>query len=73
MARNEDAYTACPYYKRDDKQKICCEGIEPDTGIGLTFSSPARHKDYKNKYCRNCWMRCQIAQMHNRRYKYDAE
>lgn len=71
MGRNEDTYAACPYYKRDDKQMICCEGIESGTVIRLTFSSAIRHKDYKDQYCRHCWRQCQVAQMQNRRYEYD--
>lgn len=72
MGRNEDTYAVCPYYKRDDKQMICCEGIESGTVIRLAFSSAVRRKDYKDQYCRRCWMQCRVAQMQNQRYDYDA-
>lgn len=70
VGRYEDTYAACPYYKRDDKQMICCEGVEPGTVIRLAFSSAVRRREYKNQFCRGCWGQCRVAQMQNQRYGY---
>lgn len=66
----EDTYAVCPYYKRNDRSKICCEGICSNSTIHLAFSSPDQIKSYKQVFCRDHWVNCRIADMLNRKYTY---
>jgi hypothetical protein len=67
-----DPYVVCPYYKKNEKQKIHCEGVENDTALHIAFSTPQKLQDYRKQYCRRCWKECLIAEMLNRRWEYDA-
>lgn len=72
MGEKVDAYVICPYYKYDERQVIHCEGVEDGTALHIAFSTPQQLRDYRTKYCRNCWKNCLIAGMLNRKWEYDA-
>ena len=66
----EDAFAICPYYKRNDRSMIYCEGVCSGCLLHLAFSSPDQALAYRRQYCRNDWMHCRIADMLNRKYCY---
>lgn len=68
MKHNDDWMVKCPYYKFDEKQKIFCEGVQEGTSIHLAFDTPSNLKDYKNHFCRGCYNKCLLAEMHNRKW-----
>ncbi|MBR1969604.1 MAG: hypothetical protein IKA17_04540 [Clostridia bacterium] len=47
----------CPFYKRESRKKIYCEG-----GI-LRFHNGELKNEYTTKYCANnaCWKKCSAA------------
>ena len=67
----EDALIQCPYYKDEAGTAIRCEGVEDGTGLHLGFSSRYKRRDYKARFCRNCWKKCMIAKMLNLKYDYE--
>lgn len=71
MKRKMDDYVLCPYYKSDERQIIYCEGVDEGTALHLAFSTLPQLKEYKVKFCRNCWGECMIAAMLNRKYDYE--
>ena len=74
MSMGKHSYTkdvVCPYYKYEAQQMIYCEGVEDKTALHLAFDSKQGKKDYMKFHCRECWKRCLIAQMLNRKYDYD--
>ena len=74
MAKHRsDVLVKCPYYKDEERQKIFCEGVQEGTAIHLAFDTTTNLKDYKNAHCMRCYNKCLIAQMHNRKWNYDAE
>ena len=64
-------YVKCPYYRREEKQKIFCEGVSQGTSIHLAFGSPQQRKQYETIYCKGDWSRCLLAQMQNRKWDYE--
>ena len=66
----EDTYIACPYYRRDGRQSVHCEGVEAGCGLRLGFSKRCDLLAYKNRFCRKAWVGCPVADMLTRRYDY---
>ena len=67
-------YTAeivCPYYKYEAPQVIYCEGVEDQTALHLAFARKERKREYVITRCGDCWRKCLIAQMLNRKYDYE--
>ena len=73
MKHKEDWMVQCPYYKFEEKQMIFCEGVQEGTAIHLAFDTPSNRKDYKNHFCRGCYNKCLIADLHNRKWGYDGK
>lgn len=51
MSRYESKYAVCPYYRRHDDNRICCEGVAPDNTVNLVFGSQLRLKRYTKLHC----------------------
>lgn len=61
----------CPFYKYEGQQLIYCEGVVPGSALHLAFDTKGRHKAYRETYCENCYKKCMITQMLNRKYDYE--
>lgn len=75
MAKSKvSVYVKCPYYKREQGQKICCEGVTEGSSIHLAFDANVHPgmKDYEKTFCKGDYNKCPIAQMLNRRHNYEA-
>lgn len=72
MNRWTDVLVKCPYYKGEEKQMIFCEGVQEGSAIHLAFDTSTNLKDYKNRFCKKDYNRCLLADMHNRKWDYDA-
>ena len=71
MKRRLDAFVKCPYYKGEEKQMIFCEGVQEGSALHLAFNTSTNLKDYKNRFCKECYNRCLVAEMLNRKYDYE--
>lgn len=67
----EDTYIQCPYYRRDGKQSVHCEGVEHGCGLRLGFGQKGNLYAYKDRFCRSQWQDCMVAKMLNRKYEYE--
>lgn len=62
MSRYESKYAVCPFYKRNDTNRICCEGVDKTSSINLVFDSKEKTLEYERKYCndilahKDCWI-----------------
>lgn len=61
-------YVRCPFYHREEKQKIFCEGVGEGTFLHLAFGSSTDKKQYEKCYCKGKYRQCPIADMQERRY-----
>lgn len=55
----------CPYYRRSDKNRICCEGTCHDNTINLVFGDSTKLRKYTREYCGSVsgYPSCLVCQM----------
>ena len=65
MKRNQyKSKTAmCPFYKKEDRQTIFCEGVTDNSSVHLAFGYDTECKEYKTTYCRCSFLRCPVYKM----------
>jgi hypothetical protein len=66
----DDTLVKCPYYRKNDSNRICCEGLTDKTGINMTFEDSKKRRQYMDNYCKdiNNYGRCIICYALNRKY-----
>lgn len=62
MSNYGDKYVVCPFYRRHDKNRICCEGTSQNNTINLVFEDQKKLKNYTGVFCENIdnYMSCMI-------------
>lgn len=70
-----DKNVVCPFYKWQDNQKICCEGIVDNSTLHLAFASPADRLKQVVKHCNSMdrYPTCPVAKMLNEMYEQEGE
>lgn len=63
MKRYTSTKSKCPYYKHESRGQVVCEGICEDSVTHVAFSTSSGCYHFKNKYCRNDYKECPVAQM----------
>ena len=53
----------CPYYKRENRNVICCSGLLPNSSTHVAFGNAADCLKYKIKLCRDEYSRCRVYEM----------
>ena len=58
-------YVKCPYYRRNNDNRICCEGVDETNTLNLVFPSKKKLKYYIRIYCEsmNGHRECKIKKM----------
>ena len=51
MAQWDSKYVKCPYFRRFDTNRICCEGVGSKNTINVVFESPKQLEEYKRVFC----------------------
>lgn len=44
-------YVVCPFYHRNDTNRICCEGVSKTNTVNLVFESPKKTLEYEKQFC----------------------
>ena len=70
MSQYVSKYVVCPYYRRHDDNRICCEGTGSMNTINLVFGDANKLKEYGIKYCNDIegCKRCIIHKALNTKY-----
>ena len=69
MATNyESANVKCPFYKRNDTKKVCCEGLEEGSQIVVEYDSKNKFKEKIRKNCAENYKECEVYQMILQKY-----
>lgn len=70
MADFESKYVVCPFYRRNDNNRICCEGLEERNTINLVFEDPNKQREYKRTHCCDIdrYRSCMICSVLERKY-----
>ena len=53
----------CPFYKKEDKQVIYCEGVTANSSVHLAFGIAEECKEYKQTRCRGNYKQCYLYRM----------
>ena len=59
----------CPFYKKDDGVKICCEGIDDKTSVHIVFPSSKDRRSYQLLKCCQNYNTCLVAAMNNKKWE----
>ena len=64
-------YAACPFYRRNDDNRICCEGTSSANTINIVFGDQHKLKEYGVRYCNdiNNYRNCLICKALNSKYE----
>ena len=66
MKYNEDGYVLCPFYRKETKCSIYCEGIiDYSTNIVYLGNEKKRHKE---EYCKLYYYKCPLHNSLIRKY-----
>lgn len=71
MSHYESRYVVCPFYRRNDNNRICCEGVDKTNTLNIVFGSqPDLHK-YVLRYCNDIdgHKRCLLCQMLTKKWE----
>ena len=63
-------YAVCPFYRRSDSNRICCEGTSRNNTIHLVFGNQNKLKDYTADHCNSMdgYRHCRICKMLSDKY-----
>lgn len=69
-----DADAVCPFYRWQQNQKICCEGIVDNSTLHLAFAVPEDRLRQVVQHCNsiNGYPTCPIAKMLNEKYEQEV-
>ena len=59
----ESKTTACPFYKKEDRQTIFCDGVTDNSSVHLAFGNASDCKEHKIAYCRSDFHLCPVCKM----------
>lgn len=54
----EDVYTECPFYMKETKNRLICEGIPENSSTSTVFGSIISKAKYQDRYCRKNYNAC---------------
>lgn len=61
----------CPYYKQEDKLKIYCEGVAPDTTTHIVFPSKEMLNKWRSENCEKASSSCALCIGLNAKWGYE--
>lgn len=51
MSRYVSKYVVCPFYRRNDTNRICCEGVDETCTVNVVFECKPAMLDYEKHFC----------------------
>ncbi|MBO4979440.1 MAG: hypothetical protein J6D16_03440 [Clostridia bacterium] len=51
MSRYVSKYVVCPFYRRNDINRICCEGVTEACTVNVVFECKSAMLDYERCFC----------------------
>ena len=70
MSQYVSKYAVCPYYRRHETNRICCEGTSEKNTINIVFGSKQDLKDHEKAYCNAIYgySKCRVCRMLDEKY-----
>lgn len=71
MSQFVSKYVVCPFYHRNDTNRICCEGVEDNNTLNIVFGAKQDMLDYERHFCDDMEMHkcCLLYQMLNKKWE----
>ena len=66
-SRKVAVYVKCPYYRKEDGVKLCCEGIVEGTHINQIFPTKQARANFERRHCKSAWEKCPVAMLVSQR------
>ena len=65
MSKYQSKYVVCPFYRRNDTNRICCEGVDKTNTINLVFESKEEVLKYQREFCNDILQHrdCRVCRM----------
>lgn len=65
MAAFESKYVVCPFYRNNDNNRICCDGVSEGSTVNIVFGDSTKRKRYMECYCDNIdnYKSCKVCEM----------
>lgn len=65
MAAFDSKYVVCPFYRTNDNNRVCCDGVSEGNTINVVFGDSTRRKRYMECYCNSIenYKNCKICEM----------
>lgn len=63
-------YAVCPFYRKHEPNRICCEGVSAENTINLVFTDTKKLKEYTTVFCNdmNGYKNCAVRKMLESKY-----
>lgn len=73
MSRFVSKYAKCPFYHRNDDNRICCEGTDKNNTVNVVFGSKKELLNYQKCYCNDIdnYKRCLISAALDAKWRED--
>ena len=69
MRYNESAEAKCPFYHKEDRYKVFCEGVDGTSSINLNFPTSKAFRAYTAEHCDRNYCKCLVYNMLYNKYK----
>lgn len=69
MRYNESAEAICPFYRKEDRYKVFCEGVDGTSSINLNFPTSKAFREYTEEHCDRNYRKCLVYNMLYSKYK----
>ena len=69
MKYNVSAEAKCPFYHKEDRYKVFCEGVEGTSSINLNFPTSKAFREYTAEHCDRNYSKCLVYTMLCSKYK----
>lgn len=74
MAQFDSKYVVCPYYRNNDSNRVCCDGVTEGNTVNIVFGDSNKRKRYMECYCNRIdnYSNCRICSMLNKKWSDDS-
>lgn len=69
MKYNVSAEAKCPFYHKEDRYKVFCEGVDGTSSINLNFPTTTAFRAYTSEHCDRNYRKCLVYIMLCSKYK----
>lgn len=62
LQQRESKNAKCPFYRKESRLKVYCEGFVSHSGVHMAFGDPEGCLAWRRKYCNDGYVDCPLAE-----------